>query len=427
MNLSEINHPCFNAKVRHKFGRVHLPVAPRCNIQCNFCNRKFDCVNESRPGVSSVILKPSQAMRYLEAVFKEKKNISVVGIAGPGDPFANPFETMETLRRVREKYPDIILCLATNGLGIGPFLDELAKLNIGHVTITVNAIDPEIAEKVYAWIRYGKKTLKAEDGVKILLEKQIEVIKGLKARGIIVKVNTILIPGINEDHIEAVAERMGELGVDIFNCIPYYRTKGSAFENIAEPSKMLVDETRKKAGQYVKQMTHCVRCRADAVGCLGEKQSESLMTQLKECEHLPGLPEPVKIGKLRPHVAVASMEGVLVNQHLGEADRLLIYTRKDGRVVLLETRLTPKRGTGMTRWESLARQLNDCRALLVSGIGETPLKTLIRSGISVKEIEGMIEDAVNAVYNGTGLNHLIKRKKTACGMGCSGNGSGCGA
>jgi len=31
MNIS--NHPCFNDKVRHTFGRVHLPVAPRCNIQ----------------------------------------------------------------------------------------------------------------------------------------------------------------------------------------------------------------------------------------------------------------------------------------------------------------------------------------------------------------------------------------------------------
>ena len=43
-------HPCFNAKVKGQFGRVHLPVAPKCNILCNYCNRKFDCVNESRPG-----------------------------------------------------------------------------------------------------------------------------------------------------------------------------------------------------------------------------------------------------------------------------------------------------------------------------------------------------------------------------------------
>ena len=28
----------------------------RCNIQCNYCDRKFDCTNESRPGVTSGVL-----------------------------------------------------------------------------------------------------------------------------------------------------------------------------------------------------------------------------------------------------------------------------------------------------------------------------------------------------------------------------------
>ncbi len=70
MNLD--NHPCFNPDACKSFGRVHLPVAPRCNIQCKFCNRKFDCVNETRPGVTSAILSPGQAMVYLEEVFAAK-------------------------------------------------------------------------------------------------------------------------------------------------------------------------------------------------------------------------------------------------------------------------------------------------------------------------------------------------------------------
>ena len=55
-------HPCFNAAVKGECGRVHLPVAPKCNILCNYCNRKFDCVNESRPGVTSAVLTPRQAV-----------------------------------------------------------------------------------------------------------------------------------------------------------------------------------------------------------------------------------------------------------------------------------------------------------------------------------------------------------------------------
>jgi nitrogen fixation protein NifB len=159
MNLE--NHPCFNDKVRHLYGRIHLPVAPRCNVQCNFCNRKYDCVNESRPGVTSGTLSPEQAIDYLDQVLEIKKNISVVGIAGPGDAFANPEDSLETLRLVREKYPYMILCVATNGLNLEPYAEQLAQVNVSHVSVTVNAVDPTIVEKIYSWVRDGKRVLRA--------------------------------------------------------------------------------------------------------------------------------------------------------------------------------------------------------------------------------------------------------------------------
>jgi MoaA/NifB/PqqE/SkfB family radical SAM enzyme len=39
------HHPFFNEENHRSYARVHIPVAPKCNLQCNFCNRKFDCVN----------------------------------------------------------------------------------------------------------------------------------------------------------------------------------------------------------------------------------------------------------------------------------------------------------------------------------------------------------------------------------------------
>ncbi len=143
------NHPCFNEKARGKTGRIHLPVAPKCNVRCNFCDRKHDCLNESRPGVSSAVLSPPQAMNWLAEMIEQRPEIAVVGIAGPGDPFANPWETMETLRRVRKEYPEMLLCVATNGLSAAPYIEELAALEVSHVTVTVNAVAPEIAAKVY--------------------------------------------------------------------------------------------------------------------------------------------------------------------------------------------------------------------------------------------------------------------------------------
>ena len=82
-------HPCYSEKASHTFGRAHLPVAPKCNVQCNYCIRKFDCVNESRPGFTSEILKPKQALEKVKEIISQYHFIKVVGIAGPGDPLDN--------------------------------------------------------------------------------------------------------------------------------------------------------------------------------------------------------------------------------------------------------------------------------------------------------------------------------------------------
>ena len=420
------NHPCFNPGACKSFGRVHLPVAPRCNIQCKFCNRQFDCVNETRPGVTSAVLSPAQAMVYLEEVFARKGNISVVGIAGPGDPFANPRETLETLSRVRARYPEVMLCVATNGLNLSPYVDALARLQVSHVTVTVNAVDPAVGAQIYAWMRPGKRVVRAEEGARLLLERQLEAIQGLKARGIIVKVNSIILPGINEDHIETVARRMADLGVDLFNAMPYYPNAGSDFEHLEEPDKATVAAIREKAARHVKQMRHCTRCRADAVGLLGEAPDKELMNTLTACRRLEvNKPRAGRVSP-RPNVAVASMEGVLVNQHLGEADKLMVYGEKDGRIQLLDVRATPAPGGGLERWQAMAETLADCSTLLVSGVGTNPRKTLTASGMEVLEIEGLIEEALRAVFAGESLNHMVKRSLAACGSACGGNGMGCG-
>lgn len=422
MNIER--HPCFNDKARHKFGRVHLPVAPRCNVQCNFCNRKYDCVSESRPGVTSSILSPDQAIAYLDMVMRRRRDIAVVGIAGPGDPFANPQETMETLRLVRHRYPEMILCVASNGLELAPYVEDLASLKVSHVTITVNAVDLKILEKIYAWVRYQKRVLKSQDGARLLLERQLEAIRNLKEHGVVVKVNSIIIPGINDHHVPEVARVTGSLGADILNAVPHYPNEGAKFAHITEPSRQMVENIRQASANFIPQMKHCTRCRADALGMLGEEMSLSMMDSLKKYERMHASPAPVPVN--RPYVAVASREGVLVNQHLGEAFQLFIYGYKDGHIHLLETRLTPPVGGGIRRWEELAEIISDCSTVLVSGAGDRPRKALEEKGIAIMEIEGLVDEAVRAVYDEGDLKYMIKRSMTACGGHCSGGGDGCG-
>jgi len=419
MNIE--NHPCFNAKARHKYGRVHLPVAPRCNVQCNFCSRKYDCVNESRPGVTSSVLAPRMALAYLHQVMEQRREISVVGIAGPGDPFANPDETLQTLELVRDAYPEMLLCVATNGLNLAQYVSALAQLKLSHVTVTINAVTPVIGAKIYSWIRYDKRTHHGEAAAQYLLESQLNAIAAMKALGMVVKVNTVIVPGINDEHVSAIAEKMAELKVDILNCIPFYAVEGAAFANISEPGTGMISKIRKNAQQYIPQMKHCARCRADAVGLLGE----NTVPDLKNILTAPDFPAPVTPN--RPYLAVTSREGMLINQHLGEAEQVYIYAKAPGgSMQLVSIRPTPPRGGGDQRWQQLAETLSDCHTLLVNGIGPTPKQELAKTDLQVLEVEGLISDALSALENGQTLSHLFKREAFACGTSCSGSGGGCG-
>src|SRR5512143_866329 len=155
-------HPCFSREAHHKYGRIHVPVAPACNIQCRYCVRKFDCANESRPGVTSRILRPYEGLERIRAAVGRDERVSVVGIAGPGDPLANE-ATFELLDMARAEFPQLILCLSTNGLLLPEKVDELAGLGVSTLTVTINAVSEGVAEKVYKWALFEGRLYEGRD------------------------------------------------------------------------------------------------------------------------------------------------------------------------------------------------------------------------------------------------------------------------
>ncbi len=414
MEIKLENHPCFNKNACSDHARIHLPVAPKCNVQCGFCNRKYDCVNESRPGVCSSVLSPQQALYYLSKAM-EKRSFDVVGIAGPGDPFANPVQTMETLSLVHGAYPEIMLCLATNGLGLRPYIPELKGLGVTHVTITINGVDPEIAGSSYRWIRHNKKVYRGIEAGKIMIDEQLACIKLLREEGILVKINSIIIPGINDHHIPEIAKVVGSLDATMQNCLPLMPVAGTDFGHLSEPSAADVAALRLECGIHILQMGHCRRCRADAAGLLEEAMAEGMTGLLKEASVLP-----LKPLEERPHVAVATQEGFLINRHLGHADSLKIYNNGNESSMPVDDRIMPPPGDGDARWFAIGEILKDCHTLLVSGIGGRPERILSESGIRVMQVEGLISEALERLSMGDDLRHMAVRK--GC---CSGNSAGC--
>jgi nitrogen fixation protein NifB len=419
--LDLTQHPCFNREAGKTAARIHLPVAPRCNVQCNFCDRRFDCLNESRPGVTSAVLTPRQALHYLERAVERMPAIRVVGIAGPGDPFASPEETLETLRLVRERFPEMLLCVASNGLEVEAHTAELAKLRVSHVTLTVNAIDPELGAKIYAWVRAGHRVLRGLEAAATLWERQAAAILALNRSGVIVKINTIVMPGINDGRTGEVAREVALLGAGLMNCIPMYPVAGTPFEALQEIDPAKLVDLRAGAAEHLPQMLHCTRCRADAAGLLGEAQSADLIQLLQQTAAGPANPF-----EQRPYVALASHEGMLINQHLGEASQFWIFEpQADGPPVLIETRNAPEQGGGATRWYELAELLGDCKAIFATAVGQSPRRVLEHSGLRVIEAVGLAADAI-ASWNATGqVPRAMQKLFQGCGRGCSGPGSGC--
>ena len=107
---------------------------------------------------------------------------------------------------VKEKFPQLIKCMSTNGLLLSERAQDVIDIGIDSLTVTVNAVDPEIENKLNAYIIYHGQKIEGVEGAKILIENQLAGIRKVAAAGITVKVNTVLVPEINGDHIEQIAK-----------------------------------------------------------------------------------------------------------------------------------------------------------------------------------------------------------------------------
>lgn len=269
----KLEHPCFSVAAHDKFGRVHLPVAPACNIQCRYCVRKYDCANESRPGVTSRVLTVPEALERVRALVERSDNLSVAGIAGPGDPLANE-ATFEVMNAIRKEFPELILCVSTNGLLLSEKLEDLVRVGVKSLTVTINAVCSETAEKVYARAMYHGRKYSGREAALLIVANQWRGLLSAVDAGLLVKVNTVYIPGVNDAEIPEIARRVGECGADLMNIIPLIPQ--GEFGQLTRPSREMVHAMREASGGFIEQMTHCKQCRADACGILGEDRDMEL-------------------------------------------------------------------------------------------------------------------------------------------------------
>jgi nitrogenase molybdenum-iron protein alpha/beta subunit/MoaA/NifB/PqqE/SkfB family radical SAM enzyme len=403
-------HPCFSEAAGHSFARIHLPVAPDCNITCNYCVRAFDCPNESRPGVTSRVLTPDEALERFLRVRESMPSLRVAGIAGPGDALANFEATAETLRLIRREDPEVTFCLSTNGLLLPLHAARLAELSVSHVTITINAVDPVVGARIYSQAAYMGMRFRGEAAAAMLLSNQLAGLKMLTDLGVVCKVNIVLIKGVNDTHVEDVVRKVKTLGASIANIMQMIPVRGSAFEHMPMVDNKTHEALRGRCESILPQMRHCRQCRADAVGLLGEDQSirlrEAAPAALSSVPAAPGVESPVK-------VAVASRSGVVVDQHFGFAEQFYIYESDGLSARLLEARRVAGKNAGCggcgnrplpegpeeveAGGGKIVRALEavaDCGVVVAMRIGDSPSRQLAQKGISVFSTYDSIDKAV---------------------------------
>jgi nitrogen fixation protein NifB len=259
----------------------------------------------------------------------------------------------------------------------------------------------------------------------LLWERQKKGIALAARKGLTIKINTILVPGVNEGEVEAIARECAALGAKYMNIIPLIPVAGTALYAAGSPSAETVAAARSLAERYLPQLSHCKRCRADAAGLLGQ---DIALGDLKKAEERPCGSLSSVGGQPRSRlVAVATREGFFVNEHLGEADRLYVFrVESDGTYASQAIRELPAEGGGAERWNAVADIISDCRELIVSGIGAPPRRALEMAGITVHVMEGLVSEALAAIGQGKNLAFLAKRSPS-CGSSCSGGASrGCG-
>jgi len=415
-------HPCYSEEAHHHFARMHVAVAPACNIQCHYCNRRHDCANESRPGVVSERLTPDQALAKVRAVAAEVPELSVVGLAGPGDPLATPDRTFEVLDRIRRALPDLTLCLSTNGLALPDHLDRLAALEVGHVTVTVNMVDPAVGARIYPWVLWKGRKVAGPEASRILSERQLEGIAGLAARGILCKVNSVVIPGVNDAHLPEVSRRVQGLGVFVHNLMPLLSAPehGTHYGLTGQrgPTEAELEAARRACELDARVMRHCRQCRSDAVGRLGEDRGAAFaLARLprETARDAAGVRAAHRVAVdrrrarieadrrdalrlvadldagLRARVAVATRGDGLVNEHFGHAREFLVYeVGREGARLLGTRRVERTCQGGEGERDALAavlRTLADCQAVLVAKVGRCPRGQLRAAGIEPVVVE----------------------------------------
>jgi nitrogen fixation protein NifB len=342
-------------------------------------------------------------------------------------------------------------------------VDTISRFNVDHVTITINMVDPEVGARIYPWVYFNHKRYKGVEAARLLSERQLRGLEMLTERGILCKVNSVMIPGVNDDHLVEVNRAVKSRGAFLHNIMPlisepehgtYFGLNGQRGPTAQELKKL-----QDRCAGEMNMMRHCRQCRADAVGLLGEDRSAEFSTaalagkavsydaearqayqavvEQERAARRSAREEAIRetmgssaeaAGDLAILLAVATKGGGRINQHFGHAKEFQVYeVSASGAKFVGHRRVDLYCQGGYGEEEALdgvIKAIADCAAVLVAKIGHCPQEQLQQAGIeavtahafdyietaALKYFQTYVERlAAGEVVQGAGRDALIRQ------------------
>ena len=203
--------PCFSPEIAGVRTLLWLPVAPACNMRCVSCARRSGRPAESVSQGAS--LSPEDAIERVSARMERGEVFAGVVLWGPGEPLVNA-ATYTVLRSLHWLYPDLPVTVCTNGILLPERLEELVRTGVSRLVLSINAVTPEAAERIYESVNYRARQYSGKAAADLVLQQQWNGLENAVEAGLSVTVYTAVMDGINAQEVNDISTRAKKIGAE---------------------------------------------------------------------------------------------------------------------------------------------------------------------------------------------------------------------
>ena len=277
---------------------LRVSVTDRCDFRCVYC------MSEDMTFLPKAEILSLEELERLCGAFV-RLGVRKLRLTG-GEPLVrrNIMSLIRGLSRHLESGDLDELTLTTNGSQLAKYADELAGLGVKRVNVSIDTLDPH---KFQAITRWGK------------FDKVMDGLAAAKAAGLAVKINAVVLRGVNDDEFDHLVAWCGEESFDLtfievmplgdmggetrveqYLPLSMVRAKLSEKWTLEEidyqsggPARYVrVAETGGRIG-FITPLTHnfcesCNRVRLTCSGtlymCLGQEDAADLLTPLRKSD-----------------------------------------------------------------------------------------------------------------------------------------------